>query len=107
MKNSDQTSISRSDSPSIKTLAEASKPFKVPQMETIRRTAEIFGLPVHFIRAAVANGDVVAIRAGRKFLVNVDSLIAFLSTGVSQGAACREAALQTETAPRISPISLR
>lgn len=80
---------------------------RVPRMETISKAAEISGLPVHFIRTAVANGDIVAIRAGRKFLVNVDSLIAFLSTGVSQGAACREAAPQSETAPRIAPITLR
>ena len=43
----------------------------IPHMETIKRIAEIFGLPVHFVRAKVASGEVVAVRAGRKFLVNV------------------------------------
>lgn len=80
---------------------------RVPQMETISKAAEISGLSVHFIRTAVANGDIVAIRAGRKFLVNVDSLIVFLSTGIPQGAARTKAAPQTESAPRIAPIPLR
>lgn len=80
---------------------------KAPRMETITTTAEILNLPVHFIRTKVKNGDVVAVRAGRKFLVNVDSVIAFLSTGIPQGAASAKAVPQTETAQRITPISLR
>jgi len=82
-------------------------PLKIPQMETIVSTAKILGLPVHFLRAAVANGDVVSVRAGRKNLVNIDSVIAFLNTGIPQGATTRQAAPQTENAPRIAPISLR
>lgn len=78
---------------------------KIPRMETITNTAEIFNLPVHFVRAAVANGDVVAIHAGRKILVNLDSLTAFLNTGVPQGTT--KAAPKSETVSRIMPISLR
>ena len=50
----------------------------IPHMETIKRTAEIFGLPVHFIRCKVASGEVVAVRAGRKFLVNIDRFAEYL-----------------------------
>ena len=53
-------------------------------METIKRTAEIFGLPVHFIRCKVASGEVVAVRAGRKFLVNVDRFAEYLNTSTVQ-----------------------
>ncbi len=80
---------------------------KVPRMEPINPAAVISNMPVHALRMMVANGDVVSIRAGRKILVNMDSLIAFLNTGIPQGAASQQAAPQTETAPRISPISLR
>lgn len=79
----------------------------VPQMEPIPKAAVILNLPVHALRVMVANGDVVSVRAGRKFLVNLDSAIAFLSTGIPQGAASTKAAPQPKTAARISPISLR
>lgn len=56
----------------------------IPHMETIKRTAEIFGLPVHFIRCKVASDEVVAVRAGRKFLVNVDRFAEYLNTSTVQ-----------------------
>lgn len=84
---------------------------KIPRMETIATTAELLNLPVHFVRAAVTNGDVVSVRAGRKFLVNVDSVIAFLNTGVPQGAPIadspRRSNPDSEKPPRVSPIPLR
>lgn len=67
--------------------SEQSAPFIVPRMETIAKAAEISNIPIHAVRVMVANGDVVSIRAGRKFLVNMDSLIAFLNTGIPQGTA--------------------
>lgn len=51
----------------------------VPRMETIKRTAEIFGLPVHFVRQKVNSGEVVAVRAGRRFLVNVAASYIFIA----------------------------
>lgn len=53
---------------------------KIPHMETIKRTAELFGLPVHFVRCKVSSGEVVAVRAGRKFLVNVDKFAEYLNS---------------------------
>lgn len=79
----------------------------IPRMETIPQAAVTFNIPVHFVRTAVANGYVVYVRAGRKILVNCDSMATFLNTGIPQGSACREANPQTENAPRIAPISLR
>ena len=79
---------------------------KSPQMLTIRDTAALFNLPIHFVRQKVNSGEVVAVRAGRKFLVNADSVTAFLSTGIPQGTPPK-AAPHVENAPRITPISLK
>ena len=75
---------------------------KIPTMLTIKETAELFKLPVHFVRLCASNGSFVSVRAGRKFLINKESVTTFLNTGKPQGAAP-----QLETAPRITPISLR
>lgn len=83
---------------------------KAPRMESITKTAELFKLPVHFVRAAVASGDVVSVRAGRKFLVNCDSMSVFLNTGIPQGAAVsslENRRSDKKNAPRITPVSLR
>ena len=87
------------------------EPKKIPTMLTIRQTAERFKLPVHFIRACVGDGRIVAVCAGRKFFVNAESVAAFLSTGKPQGAAANttESARRSDekSAPRVTPISLR
>lgn len=83
----------------------------IPTMLTIREVAELFKLPLHFVRSCVGDGSFVSVRAGRKFLVNAESVTAFLSTGKPQGAAAndRECSRRSdgETASRITPISLR
>lgn len=74
---------------------------KIPQMESIKRTAEIFGLPVHFVRQKVSSGEVVAVQAGRKFLVNVDRFAEYLNS-------CTVRSAETaDRAARIEPIKLR
>ncbi len=52
---------------------------RVPTMLTIRETAEFFGVPVHFVRSKVASGEVHAVRAGKKFLVNAQRFSEFLN----------------------------
>lgn len=51
-----------------------------PQMETISKTAEILGLPEYFVRTKVKSGEIVAIRAGRKVLINVPKFVEYLNT---------------------------
>lgn len=51
-----------------------------PQMETIAKTAELLGLPEYFVRTKVKSGEIVAIRAGRKVLINVPKFIEYLNT---------------------------
>jgi excisionase family DNA binding protein len=49
-------------------------------MLTIAETAKLFGLPVYFVRSKVNAGEVVAVKAGRKFLVNVLKFEEYLNT---------------------------
>lgn len=58
--------------------------FKPPRMETIKATAALFNLPVHFVRQKVSAGEVVAVRAGKKFLVNVDRFKEYLESNTIQ-----------------------
>lgn len=74
---------------------------KIPRMEGIRKTAELFGLPVHFVRAKAASGEVVAVRAGRKFLVNVDRFAEYLNTSTVQP----ESGAVPDGSARVMPIS--
>lgn len=53
---------------------------KIPRMRTIKETAELFSLPVHFVRQKVSDGEVVAVRAGRRFLVNIDRFAEYLNS---------------------------
>ncbi len=72
---------------------------KIPRMESIKRTAELFGLPVHFVRSKVASGEIVAVRAGKRFLVNVDRFADYLNSSTVQP--------EQPANSRIQPISLK
>lgn len=74
---------------------------KIPHMEGIRKTAELFGLPVHFVRCKVSSGEVVAVRAGRRFLVNVDKFAEYLNTSTVQP----ESGAVPDGSARVMPIS--
>lgn len=83
---------------------ETEKTLIIPRMETIKKTAEIFGLPVHFVRTKVSSGEVVAVRAGRRFLVNVDKFAEYLNTNILiPPTNLTEAAKEN----RVYPINLR
>lgn len=51
----------------------------IPRMATLREAADLTGLSYGFLRQKALGGEIVAIRAGRKFLVNVDRLIDYLN----------------------------
>ena len=53
---------------------------RVPHMATIKETAKLFGLAEHFIRQLAIKGEIVAVKAGCKYLVNVDKLAEYLDT---------------------------
>ncbi len=81
---------------------------QIPTMRTIKETAELFKLPVHFVREKVNSGEVVAVRAGRKYLVNVERFADYLNgEGCAEEAENNSSRSTKSNAPRISPISLR
>ena len=74
--------------------------FIPPRMESVKTTSKLFNLPVHFIRQKVASGEIVAVRAGRRFLVNVDKLAEYLNNSkISQE--------EEKPVTGIAPIRLR
>lgn len=52
-----------------------------PVMLTIPQTAKKLNLPIHFVRTCVLDGRAVSVRAGSKYLVNLNRFIDFLNEG--------------------------
>ena len=52
----------------------------IPNMKNIKDTAKLFGLPEHFVRRKVLDGEIVAVRAGKRYLVNVDKFAEYLNS---------------------------
>ncbi|MBQ9541945.1 helix-turn-helix domain-containing protein [Ruminococcus sp.] len=51
----------------------------VPKMRTIKEAAAEAGVPVYALRRWVKSGEVPAVYAGKKALINLDHLIDFLN----------------------------
>lgn len=84
---------------------------KIPRMLKITEIAELYELPVHFVRTLVNNGEVVAVQVGNKVLVNAEKFGEYLESNkllndkgalVSQEHQIREYSNQ-----RVKPISLK
>ena len=72
----------------------------IPQMLTINRAAKAVNLSPYFIRQLVLqkNKNIKFIKAGRKYLINFDSLIKFLNTGEVESVA------QNDTSNKIKKV---
>lgn len=57
------------------------KKFEIPCMVTINDAAQIVKLAKYHIRQLVLQGKVKYVKAGRKYLLNLDSLIDYLKNG--------------------------
>lgn len=79
----------------------------VPEMLTVEQTKARSGLAACHIRRLVADESIIAIRAGRKILINFNSVIAYLETGIPQGKPSTDNRFDSETAPHIMPIPLK
>lgn len=76
-----------------------------PTMKTIKETAEFFNLPVYFVRSKVNSGEVVSVRAGKKFLVNIEMFSRFLNGEYKSTPALNAPADRTNgQAAKITPI---
>ncbi len=84
-KNSEQHRASEQNvsqnKPSRKTMNNTMINRNNPRMETINKTAEITGLSKHFIRQKAISGEIVCVKAGNKYLINIDKLIEYLNSG--------------------------
>lgn len=54
---------------------------QLPRMRTVRAAAAESGLAEYFIRRLIRTGKIRFVCAGRKYLINFDSLIAYLNDG--------------------------
>ena len=51
----------------------------IPHLENIKKTAEIFGLPEYLVRRKVNDGEIVAVKSGRRIFVNIDKFAEYLN----------------------------
>ena len=56
----------------------------IPQMKTIKEDSKIVGLAEYHIRQLVKQNKIRFIMAGKKYLINMDSLIEYLKNGEAQ-----------------------
>ncbi len=71
----------------------------IPKMETIDNTAKLFGLPKHFVRQKVLNGEVVAVAAGSRYLVNVSKFAEYLNTNTLSAPVVQESSCGIKPIP--------
>ena len=53
---------------------------KIPDMQPIKNASALSGLSYDYLRRACLKGEIVHIRVGSKFLINMDRLIEYLNT---------------------------
>lgn len=53
---------------------------QIPQMKTIKQTAELFGVSQYFARKLAASGRIKAVRAAGRILVNCDKFAEYLNS---------------------------
>lgn len=76
--------------------------FKLPKMATINECAKMVKLAKYHIRQLVLQGKVKYVKAGKKHLINVDSLIEYLNNGEVQ----TEAEELTESTNKIRKVGI-
>ena len=54
---------------------------KIPTMKSISECSEIVGLAKYHVRQLVLQDKIKYVKAGRKYLVNLESLIEYLNNG--------------------------
>ena len=52
---------------------------KVPRMETIAKTAELFGVSQYFVRKLANSGKINAVRISGRILINCDKFVEYLN----------------------------
>lgn len=73
----------------------------MPRMGTLREAAELTGLSYGCLRQKALSGEIVAVRAGRKFLVNLDKLVDFLNGETVSAQQPKEPVAVPDSAPEL------
>lgn len=53
---------------------------KVPTMLSIKETAKITGVAEYYIRQLVAENEICFVKAGKKYLINLEKFVEYLNT---------------------------
>lgn len=53
---------------------------KVPTMLSIKETAKITGVAEFYIRQLVAGNEICFVKAGKKYLINLEKFVEYLNT---------------------------
>lgn len=53
---------------------------KVPTMLPIKETAKITGVAEYYIRQLVAGNEICFVKAGKKYLINLEKFVEYLNT---------------------------
>lgn len=67
------------DFPTTENRRFAAPEFKPPRMETMQKTAELFGVSYYFVRKMALSGKINAVRIAGRILVNCDKFADFLN----------------------------
>ena len=57
---------------------------KIPTMLTIKETAQKTKISEFFIRQLAISGKIVCVKAGKKYLINLEKFVEFLNTGLTE-----------------------
>lgn len=57
---------------------------KIPTMLTIKQTAELTGLAQHYVRQLCLQNKICYVKAGNRYLINLERFVEFLDTGESE-----------------------
>lgn len=56
----------------------------IPRMATIKEAAAITGLAKYHVRQMAINNQITCIKAGKKYLINMEKLIGYLNSGMRE-----------------------
>lgn len=74
----------------------------IPKMKTIKEVSKIVGLAEYHVRQLVKQNKINFIRAGKKYLINLESLIDYLNNGEVE----TEAKEQNENTNKIRKVGV-
>ena len=78
--------------------------FKIPTMLTIKEAADKTGVAAHFIRNLAIRNEIVHVRCGKKYLINLEKFIEYLNTSKGNG---KSDVTNTGSKFKITPVNVK